>query len=203
MQNDVGKSDLALIGTECLRITSVLSAVLLIWSAGFDRPANAAAKVQQSMVGMPKKRVLACMGAPNSSTVAGGTEILSYYTGSGTANSDDQDGSNVIHVGASQSRFCKIDIALTRGRVSKVQYSGAPGEPLMAGKQCAYAIENCLSERPGPAIYSVIQSAASARALGTPALPPTQQHACTHEELVQARIATMNGYTGGPKCNSQ
>jgi len=24
---------------------------------------------------------------------------------------------------------------------------------------------------------------------------------CTHEELVQARIARMNGYTGGPKCN--
>ncbi|HKB97087.1 MAG TPA: DUF4019 domain-containing protein [Rhizomicrobium sp.] len=24
---------------------------------------------------------------------------------------------------------------------------------------------------------------------------------CTHAELVQARIARMNGYTGGPKCN--
>lgn len=199
MQKDVGKSDLALFGGVWKRTKSVVGLALLIWGVGFDHQAQAAAKAQHNMVGMSKERVVACMGTPNSSTAMRGIEVLSYYTG--INNSDSQVGPYVIYVGASQSGLCKIDIALTRGRVSKVQYSGLPGASLPAGGQCAYAIENCLSERPGPAIYSVIQSAAASQTAGAPTQPSTSQHACTHDEQVQVRIARMNGYTGGPKCN--
>jgi hypothetical protein len=31
--------------------------------------------------------------------------------------------------------------------------------------------------------------------------PPLAQSSCTHDQEVQARIAKMNGYTGGPKCD--
>ena len=35
----------------------------------------------------------------------------------------------------------------------------------------------------------------------TPVATTTSGSGCTHEQQVQARIAKMNGYTSGPKCN--
>jgi len=200
MRIDPGYSGSALIAAYFTRIISAIGLALLVWSIGCDRQALAA-KIPHSMIGMPKTYVLSCMGTPSNSTISGGTEVLSYHTGSVATNSNEQAGSNVVHIETLQSPICKIDITLTRGRVSNVQYNGLHGAPTMVAKQCAYAIENCLSERPGPAIYSVPQSPASARSTSAPLAQPFQQHTCTHDELVQARIAKMNGYTGTPNCN--
>jgi hypothetical protein len=195
MPTDIDERD---IGAVRSRPMFAIGMSLLMWSFICDQPAEAATPAPRGMVGMSRERVLACMGAPDSSTSADGMEVLSYHTGSSASTSVDQVSSNVIHVDAPPSRLCKVDIGLVRGRVTKIQYNGSLS---MAGKQCAYAIENCLSQKPGPAIYSVMQPATLPQTMG--AAPPSsaQQHACTHEELVQARLAKVNGYTGGPNCN--
>ena len=201
MRNEISELSLPLIAADGLRTIYAIGLALLIWSAGCGQQAAAAVKTQHGMVGMLKERVLACMGMPSSRITSGSMEVLRYHTGSAPTNSNDQISSNVIHVETSQSRICKIDITLIGGRVSKVQYSGLSAAYPIAGKQCAYATENCLSERPGPAIYSVPQPLSSTQTAGAPVQRSVQQHSCTHEELVQARIAKMNGYTGGPRCN--
>lgn len=59
-----------------------------------------------------------------------------------------------------------------------------------------YIITPDVPKTAGPPATGQDRSQAGAVAATTPGATN-----CTHEELVQARIARMNGYTGGPKCN--
>ena len=54
---------------------------------------------------------------------------------------------------------------------------------------------------PGDSSYSAESGSAEAQTPGLPSASNTGQPACTHEQLVQARIAKENGYTGGPHCS--
>jgi hypothetical protein len=43
-----------------------------------------------------------------------------------------------------KQRFCKVDIVMTKGVVSEVNYSGPTGGILTQGEQCAFAVQNCV-----------------------------------------------------------
>lgn len=49
---------------------------------------------------------------------------------------------------------------------------------------------------------SILTNSAVSPGSKTEQMDPSSPHACTHEELVQARIARMNEYTGGPNCTN-
>lgn len=137
--------------TRKLQSCIVLAAMsVLVGSCSIQR-AQVAADAQKSMIGMPKERILACMGAPANSAKAGGTEVWSFYSGNGHTTSV---GSAVATGGngfatafgsaTSTARSCKVDIVMNDDRVTRVNYSGPTGGLLTKGEQCAFAVENCV-----------------------------------------------------------
>jgi hypothetical protein len=49
-------------------------------------------------------------------------------------------------VAVSESRFCTINLVMSGGRVSRVNYVGPTGGLLTRGEQCAFALENCVQK---------------------------------------------------------
>ena len=113
--------------------------------------------------GRPHERTIARVhGPPAAKAAEGATEVWSYNSGndhttiagfgqsvtnasatggrgyaSGTAFTT---GSNV---GISSRRYCTVNVVMSGGRVSRINYSGPTGGLLSAGEQCAYAVQNC------------------------------------------------------------
>ena len=101
--------------------------------------AQIAQDAQASMIGMPKERVLACMGPPMNKASEGQTEVWAYSTNP-TINLDRGSGS---------TRYCNVNITMSGGAVSAVNYQGPTGGLLSQGEQCAYAVERCTRAFPG------------------------------------------------------
>jgi hypothetical protein len=99
------------------------------------------------MIGLPKEKVLTCMGPPADQMTVGNTEVWAYASGNGqTIGSAFASGGNgfASGFGVTEQRFCKVDIVMSKGVVSAVNYSGPTGGLLTAGEQCAFAVQNCL-----------------------------------------------------------
>ena len=45
--------------------------------------------------------------------------------------------------GISSRRYCTVNVVMSGGMASRVNYSGPTGGLLSAGEQCAYAVQNC------------------------------------------------------------
>ena len=106
-----------------------------------------ARSAQQSMIGLSKEGVLACMGAPINHASVGETEVWSYMSGNGRVQSSEfvTGGNGIVSgLGVTTQRFCKIDVVMTAGRVSRINYSGPTGGLISEGEQCAYAVSNCM-----------------------------------------------------------
>ena len=99
------------------------------------------------MIGLTKEQVLACMGPPGNQAAVGATEVWSYGSGNGqtvTAVSGSQFGATAVGGAVSSRRFCTVNVNLTNGVVSNVNYLGPTGGLLTAGEQCAFAVQNCV-----------------------------------------------------------
>lgn len=126
-----------------------------------------AQSAQDKMVGMSREQVLACMGPPGNKAAEGATEVWSYGSGDGrtisvgsvhaqtdSSFSTDRYRNQISGTGTSNTtgvgsmttsrRYCTVNVAMTDGRVSRVNYSGPTGGLLTAGEQCAFAIQNCV-----------------------------------------------------------
>jgi hypothetical protein len=109
--------------------------------------AQVAQTAREKMVGLPKERVLACMGVPAAKAAEGKTEVWTYNSGDGstyTSGSVSSSGGFGTFAGASSSRFCTINIVMNDGLVNAVNYTGPTGGLITAGEQCAFAVENCV-----------------------------------------------------------
>lgn len=98
------------------------------------------------MVGMTKENVLTCMGPPGSKAAEGATEVWSYESGNGMEVAS-LSGDRFSATAVSSRRFCKINVVMSSGLVSAVNYSGPTGGILTAGEQCAYAVDACVKKR--------------------------------------------------------
>jgi hypothetical protein len=124
--------------------------VLAVAGCAFQR-AETASQAQATMVGMSKEKVLACMGTPVRAGKAGATEVWTYDSGD---NQTDSIGSASVYGGrfwgsafgsiTSVTRSCKIDVVMTQGHVTKINYSGLTGGLLTSGEECGYAVDNCV-----------------------------------------------------------
>lgn len=60
------------------------------------------------------------------------------------ANTIGASNTNAFGFATSRSRSCTINIVMSGGSVSRVNYSGPTGGLLTRGEQCGYAVENCV-----------------------------------------------------------
>ena len=100
--------------------------------------AQLAQDAQSKMIGLTKESVLACMGIPASKAQEGVTEVWSYNSGNNHVEAVAFRG-----VAAAESHYCVINVVMSGGKVSKVNYSGPTGGLITGGEQCAFAVQNC------------------------------------------------------------
>ncbi len=120
--------------------------------------ADIANQAQASLVGMPKEKILACMGAPESKMAEGQTEVWSYGSGGSTVVSGNSSMSinaygntsygSGFSSGTAVHRYCKVNVVFNSGSVSAVNYTGNTGGFITRGEQCAYAVQACLPQQP-------------------------------------------------------
>ena len=122
---------------------------------------------QEKMVGLSREKVLACMGPPATRAAEGTTEVWSYGSGNDSTTTigtgyaqtngsilGERRGNQFSATGQatttslstvnSNRRFCTVNVVMTDGRVSKLNYAGPTGGILTGGEQCAFAVQNCL-----------------------------------------------------------
>jgi hypothetical protein len=86
-------------------------------------------------------------GPPANKASEGSTEVWSYQSGDGTTVSSgfgQYYGASMAGATAvTRSRFCTVNVTMTAGRVSEINYIGRTGGLLTKGEQCAFAVERC------------------------------------------------------------
>lgn len=146
----------------------IASALILTCVAGCSiQRAQQAQDAQTKMVGMPKEKILACMGIPAAKAAEGATEVWSYNSGNGYSQTVGGGSANTTATGVAnnvgnttygtanantdssffaigQKRFCTVNVVMNADHVSAVNYSGPTGGILTKGEQCAFAVENCV-----------------------------------------------------------
>ena len=119
----------------------VLSGILL--SACAIQRAQEAQDARVQMVGLSKEQVLGCMGPPISKAAEGATEVWTYNSGNGMTISGGSVSGGSFSA-TSSSRFCTVNVVMTKGQVTALNYTGPTGGLLTAGEQCAYAVDACV-----------------------------------------------------------
>ena len=121
-----------------------LSTLLL---GGWDgRPLEVDQVAQQSMIGLSKRDILACMGRPATRISVGeGTEIWTYpnnwMRGYGPQWAI---GLNVNLRPFAPFAACEVKLVMTNARVSRIGYASAEGGALSIGQECPFAAERCV-----------------------------------------------------------
>jgi len=110
-----------------MRISEVvaLGAALALGGCAFQR-AQVAQEAAGSMIGMPKEQVLACMGPPANRATEGKTEVCAYNSGNGMTVASASYG-RYGGTAVSSSLYCNVNIVMTAGQVSAVNYTGPTG----------------------------------------------------------------------------
>lgn len=132
-----------------MRILGVLILATCLTACAVQR-AQLASDAQTEMIGLSKEQVLACMGPPANKATEGTTEVWSYASGNGqtTVSTFGTAGRGyATGFGVAEQRFCTINVTMTGGRVSRLNYVGPTGGLLTAGEQCAFALQNCVQAR--------------------------------------------------------
>jgi outer membrane protein assembly factor BamE (lipoprotein component of BamABCDE complex) len=136
---------LALVGFTALFISACTS-------SRFER-AEVATQAKAQMIGMSKEQVLACMGAPSQHAAVGQTEVWSYPSGGDTTTFSTANGSidaagnaSAFETSHSAHRYCVVNVVITAGKVSAVNYNGRTGGWASQGEQCAFAVQNCVQQ---------------------------------------------------------
>jgi hypothetical protein len=132
-------------GDQYMRILRIVALAVTLAGCAFQR-AQIAQDARAQMIGMPKEQVLACMGAPTNRGAEGQTEVWGYNSGNGMTVTDASYG-RFGGTAVSSSRFCNVNIVMTSGAVSAVNYTGPTGGLLTQGEQCAYAVDACVKSR--------------------------------------------------------
>jgi hypothetical protein len=165
------------------------------------------------MVGMSKEQILSCMGSPANTAYAGGTEVWTYDSGNGRTDSygDVSVWGNAYHANGigwttTTSRFCKVDVIMNGGRVTRLNYRGPTGGLLTKGEQCAFAVDNCVQQTAAIAPALQLPMAVAPRdSESTVAAPsvleaPPSKPPCTAQDRQLAQMAKRNGYEYVSNC---
>jgi hypothetical protein len=127
-------------------IMTARTIAFLALASGVGQAAEVDQIAQQKMIGLSKKHIRICLGAPAKRVRIGSTDIWTYPIGQtigdnpffAPALSMAPPGVFGVDNGA-----CNVNIVMTNGAVSQVVYHAADGGPLPLGRQCLFAVENC------------------------------------------------------------
>ena len=147
MSADYASGSSALLAGEIsdMRILAFAAVAVALGGCAIQR-AQIAQDARVQMVGLSKEQVLVCMGPPASKAAEGQTEVWSYSSGDGTTIASGTVSSGNFS-GVSSRRFCQINVIISGGAVSTVNYQGPTGGLITAGEQCAYAVDACVKPR--------------------------------------------------------
>lgn len=116
--------------------------IALASGAGAD-PAEVDQIAQETMIGLLKRDILACMGEPARRRAADhGIEIWTYASGTTTTKTP------IWALGLDFSAWagpapCDVKVVLTNAVVSEVGYVMPDGRALPSGRQCSFAVQPC------------------------------------------------------------
>ncbi len=102
---------------------------------------------QQSMIGLSKRDVLACLGSPAHRAPAGqATEIWTYVGGEMRGYGPQWAiGLNTNLIPFTPPGRCDVVLTMTNARVSEVGYAAVDGAgPLPLGRECVFPVERCV-----------------------------------------------------------
>ncbi len=120
--------------------------LVLTMSACAERP-EVDQIAQQDMIGLSKRDILACMGAPAQRHALGeGTEIWTYAVGTTTTDSPPW-AAGLNFSALPPPAPCDVRVIMTNARVSQVGYEMPDGRALPSGRQCTFAVEACARRR--------------------------------------------------------
>jgi hypothetical protein len=128
-----------------MRILAFVAVAVALGGCAIQR-AQIAQDARVQMVGLTKEQVLVCMGPPAGKAAEGQTEVWSYNSGDGTTIASGSVSYGNFS-GVSSRRFCQINVVISSGAVSAVNYQGPTGGLITAGEQCAYAVDACVKPR--------------------------------------------------------
>jgi hypothetical protein len=128
-----------------MRILAFVAVAVALSGCAIQR-AQIAQDARVQMVGLTKEQVLVCMGPPAGKAAEGQTEVWSYNSGDGTTIASGSVSYGNFS-GVSSRRFCQINVVISSGAVSAVNYQGPTGGLITAGEQCAYAVDACVKPR--------------------------------------------------------
>jgi len=102
---------------------------------------------QQDMIGLAKRDILVCMGAPAQRHALGeGTEIWTYAVGYTTTDSPPWTAGLNFSLSAKPAP-CDVRVVMTNAHVSQVAYETPDGRVLPSGRQCTFAVQACARRR--------------------------------------------------------
>ena len=93
---------------------------------------------QAKMIGLSKNKIRACLGPPDWRKSISSTEIWSY--GSGVTRVD---GEGFATFGYPRHPRCRVNVVMTNGAVSQVNYAGLAGDSLDLGERCVFPVAAC------------------------------------------------------------
>ena len=101
---------------------------------------------QQSMIGLSKRDILACLGQPAQRVPAGqATEIWTYVGGQMRGYGPQWAiGLNTNLVPFAPGGSCDVVLVMTNARVSEVGYTAVDGSKFPLGQECIFPVERCV-----------------------------------------------------------
>jgi hypothetical protein len=101
---------------------------------------------QQSMIGLSKRDILACLGQPATRAPAGqATEIWTYVGGHMRGYGPQWAiGLNTNLIPFAAPGNCDVVLVMTNARVSQIGYAAVDGGALALGQECLFPVEACV-----------------------------------------------------------
>ena len=121
-------------------------AVVAALTLGACQPLETDQVAQQSMIGLSKRDILACMGRPAQRVPSGqATEIWTYVGGQMRGYGPQWAiGLNTNLVPFTSGGSCDVVLTMTNGRVSQVGYAAVDGSSFPLGQECVFSVESCV-----------------------------------------------------------
>src|SRR5579863_5190065 len=90
-------------GSSKMRILGIVALGAALSGCAAMQRAEIAQQAQATMIGMPREKVLACMGPPAQKATEGQTEVWAYNTSP----------TIILNEGSGATRFCTVNIVMT------------------------------------------------------------------------------------------
>jgi hypothetical protein len=101
---------------------------------------------QQSMIGLSKRNILACLGQPAQRVPSGQATEIWTYTGGPMRGYGPQwaIGLNTNLVPFAPGGSCDVVLVMTNSHVSEIGYTAVDGSKFPLGQECVFSVERCV-----------------------------------------------------------